>query len=688
MTRYYLQSRNNQTLTVIDPSLEDYESFKATLRFNGMSTWALTMRRESQYAKTFISDKSGALNNGLLLFVDNEDGLPPVQLLSGPQDVYTMSRKEDSSGPLLVSGYSDEYWLQKRLALPCPHYPLIAFYSRATNLGGPSGGGMTSAETVYGIDSGQVGMSIQRYYPCLDASGTTCTDYGPAASNATYVGGCTLGQPSIVDDPNPCVLLNGSTGYISVNTGLGLNNGNNPWLMFGWFYATALPTSGNTMNALSFGKSPATAKQTVSLYIDSSGLPHCFCQGGSDVTGATAITLGQPIFFVLMYDGTNLSAWMNGSQFATQNPSPLSITINSINYGAYVDGTSTWKGYAGHGGFLNGNLTTAMIQQMYVVGLSRHAYNSFDNNGGGGFYPGSPNPVLPGKAFPAASTGLIYYVQRNLAASASPYAGFGAAAPVATFTSQLGTKYARAIPSLVCASDSQVGGKVYASARFDPTLVLLQALALQSSPEIGFRLVQVGQQLQFQTYLPTDKTASAVFSLDRGNLRSYDWQYGRSSANYLHTGGLNPSTSLQSRLFGEAGDATSISQFGLIEDFYDYRKTSDTVTLANVIGARLLQLKSKRNLNAVVNDTPGLYFAGPGAKGYNLGDRVTVLTEDGQVYTDIVREVGIELIPGQPAKITPAIGTPIDAQVLSEFDTIVKRFKDDGISIDLMQNNY
>lgn len=701
MTQYYIKARANSSLLVVDTDIEkDFESLSLVKRFNAVGTWSLQLRKESAHYGTFApvltSGKYG-FPNGILVYVDNEDGNGPQLVMSGPQLDIDVKSQQDSTQPVLITGACDNYYLSKRRALPCPHYPLIAFYSRGINLGGPAGGGMASGDTVYGIDSGQVGMSIERYYPCLDASGTTCTDYGPAASNATYVGGCTLGQNSLVDDPNTCVLLNGTTGYVSINTGLGLNSGNNPWTMFGWFMATALPGVGAAMNALGYGKSPATAKQTVSLYIDHAGLPHNFCQGASDVVGTTAITLNIPHFFVLMYDGTNLTAWMDGQQFATQNPSPLSIVISNINFGADATNASPWIGYTGHDGFLNGNLTSAMIQQMYAVGVSRHAYESYDDNGGFWAYPGSPNKPTPGPAFTHASTGLIYFVQRNCNASALPVAANGACAPATTFTTLIGTHSARQIPNLSIAADPAVGSAVFGPACKDILLDFLAALALQSSPELGFKLEQSGSNLVFTVFIPTDLTSTTIFSRDlygaQGNILDYEWKVSAPSANYLIAGGANPTgatttSNLQDRLFGENEDAASIAANGYLEDFLDYRQATTGPTLQQAITGQLNKDASIFQVQATMLDQPGiLYFKGPAGKGYDLGNKVTVIV-DGFTFQQVIREIAIDLQPGQPAIIQPAIGTPLNTAVANEYTTIAQRLRDVGISIAGLNTNY
>lgn len=678
MTSWYIKARDNSTLLVKDAGIEaDYESLQIVKRFNDVGTWALQLRKESSHYATFAPVNGAVPDVGLLVHVDNEDGNGPQLVLSGPMLDIDIKANADNTQVVTITGACDNYSLYARRALQVPHYPYIGFLSCFVNLGGPAGGGLSSSDNVYGINSGLMSFSELRYYPCLDTSGTTATDYSGNAQNGTYTGGFTLNQNSLVDDPNPCILLNGSTGYINVPT-TGLITGNGSWSVWAWVMRSVASTANEVL--WSFGSTPT--KQGANIGSDSSGFPYIGVSNVAQSAGPNKIPLNQPVFLVMTWDGTTLAGYMNGILFNTQTPGALSITYGSAFIGKWLASTNFWNGNVAHAGYAQGLLTAAMVGQMYAVGVSRLSYENFDDNGGFWSYPNAPaaDAPTPGPAFTYASTAMIYYVQRNAAPSASPVAGYGAAAPATTFTNAAGTHTARTISTLSIAADPSLGSSVYVPARMDVLLDLLGAIALQSNPELGFKLEQSGSNLVFTVYGISDLTSTAIFSRDlygaKGNMLDYELKISRAKATHIFAGGANPgggSVNLAERLWGEGENSAGISSSGYLEDLLDYRQASTGATLAQAITGQLNTDASIVNINATLLDQPGtLYFKGPAGKGYDLGNKVTVIA-DNQTLQYVIRQIQIDLQPGKPAVITPAIGTPIRAEIMSELDTIAQR---------------
>lgn len=668
MSQWFLKAKNNSTQAVVAVNLERaMASFQCVKRFNALGNWQLTLEdtvtNPSPFASVFLQDASGNLHNGIIVQVDNQDGNGLQTVLSGPQIDIDVQVDQSGRRTLTATGHDEMHWLKYRRAFQVVHYPYILYVaSSGAGAGGESGGV---------VEPGGYNLPTPAaYFPLLETSGTTAQNLS-SANNGTYTGGVTLNQPSLLDDPNPCIKLDGSTGYVSVPTA-GLPTGNNAWTVLGWGMISTSPSG--TACLWSFGTN--AAKQDIVLGITSSNFPTLGGNSLTSITGTTAVPLNEPFLLAATWDGTTLTLYHYSSKFSgvvgTSTPGALSITYGTVQIGAFLAGAATtWNGYAAQAGFWSSALTTAQIANVYAVGSSRQAWLAYDT-----------------ETFQASQL-LIYYVQRNAAAS-SVVTNAGVAAPATTFTNWQRTTTARAVPSLTLAADPAKGSTITGVARQDVLLELLGALALASNPELGFKLELSGSTIQFSVYQPSDKTTTAVFSLDRKNLLDYRWKYSAATGNHVIAGGANPaggSSNLTERIFGENEDATSISQFGLLEDFLDYRQTSSGGTLQQMITAQLLKEKQPFVLNVTPLATPNLYFMGPGASGYQLGDKVTVIV-DGQVFQELVREVQIDLQPNQPAVITAAIGTPVDAGILHEFDLIDKRIAKLKGQADTLDTNY
>lgn len=207
----------------------------------------------------------------------------------------------------------------------------------------------------------------------------------------------------------------------------------------------------------------------------------------------------------------------------------------------------------------------------------------------------------------------------------------------------------RRLARFALAADGLRGTTVKGSARFTSLLELLQGLALAGG-DIGFRVVQSGEALEFQVYQPADKTSTAVFSVEFGNLRGYDYQQTVPSATYAYVGGGGEGTA---RVIVEGGDTAAITDYGRFETFRDRRDTSDVPTLEQQRSETLDEMQAKTALSISPIDTDAVTFG----THYNLGDRVKVVI-DGVAVQDVVREVLLTVTPDRGSVLTPTLGTP------------------------------
>ncbi|WP_209121504.1 siphovirus ReqiPepy6 Gp37-like family protein [Alkalihalobacillus sp. BA299] len=256
----------------------------------------------------------------------------------------------------------------------------------------------------------------------------------------------------------------------------------------------------------------------------------------------------------------------------------------------------------------------------------------------------------------------------------------------------------RKVPGLILAEDLGRGKNVTGRARMHPLIDLVSSLALKGG-DLGFRIVQKENNLEFQVYQPTDKTKTVVFSPLLGNLIDFDYSSEDAEANYVIVGGGGEGAE---RTFVERGDSTSITKYGRIESFKDRRDTVDTTELNGSLDEELLAKAEKTSLSISPIDMEGITFG----KDYNLGDKVSVvitqpnevvdietvyyflsefqsvpieqerirkIQEKIDVIQDVVREVKISITPERET-ITPNIGTPesLSKAVPGIFDEVKK----------------
>ena len=222
---------------------------------------------------------------------------------------------------------------------------------------------------------------------------------------------------------------------------------------------------------------------------------------------------------------------------------------------------------------------------------------------------------------------------------------------------------ARRLSGLTLAADGLLGGTVYGSARFGTLLELLQGLALAGG-DLGFRIVQSAATLMFEVYEPADRTSTAIFSVDFGNLLGYSYQQTVPFANYVYVAGSGEGTG---RMIVEGGDATSLATYQRAETFRDRRDTDDTATLEQQRSETLEETQAQTALSISPIDTAAVTFG----THYNLGDRVTVVI-DGVPVQDVVREVSLSVTPDRAEVLTPTLGTPgaSSPQVPALFDAV------------------
>lgn len=232
-----------------------------------------------------------------------------------------------------------------------------------------------------------------------------------------------------------------------------------------------------------------------------------------------------------------------------------------------------------------------------------------------------------GRRAGVAETVIKAYVSEN--------AGSGAIAARQTSGLTIETDYAR-------------GATVKASARMLNLLELIRPLAQTGG--IGFRVVfsVTTGQLEFQVYTPTDKSGSAKFGMNLGNMVSYERVREAAKTNVAIIGGAGDGTS---RVFREIVDNTAITNWSnRTETFVDRRDTTDTPELDQAGTEEVVNNGPVNGLSIKTMDTPNLQFY----RDYNLGDVVSI---PDMGVTDVLREIELTWDASDGPKAETSVGT-------------------------------
>ncbi|MEU1457629.1 siphovirus ReqiPepy6 Gp37-like family protein [Streptomyces avermitilis] len=200
-----------------------------------------------------------------------------------------------------------------------------------------------------------------------------------------------------------------------------------------------------------------------------------------------------------------------------------------------------------------------------------------------------------------------------------------------------GAQAARKISNLTLASDGLHGASITKQVnQFDNLLTALQDIAKTAG--LGFRIVQVGSNLQFQVYEPADLSASAKFSFGLGNLTDASYSVTAptcTKAVVVAGGGSSP------RVVSVTTRADAAFPGPWIEQFVDLTSV-DTASvdlaaqMAQAANEALTSGAAQGNLTMTPIDTPRLQFG----RDYTVGDQVSCQVKD-DFIADVVREVNI-----------------------------------------------
>lgn len=213
-------------------------------------------------------------------------------------------------------------------------------------------------------------LSPVAYWRLGEASGTTANDE-VGSLDGTYVGGVTLGAPSLLTgDSDTAVALNGTSGEITVGDDAALDFGNGPfslslWVKFGVatetrynglldkgsFFLHRKPSNhGSFPNKIAFGKT-----------------------GGSTVLGSTtAIADTNAHFIVLTYNGgTTGRVYIDGVEGTSQGSTQTIVDTNdALHIGFDIGNSAFLNGTIDEVALFDAVLTAQQIADLYAAAES------------------------------------------------------------------------------------------------------------------------------------------------------------------------------------------------------------------------------------------------------------------------------------------------------------------------------
>jgi hypothetical protein len=201
-----------------------------------------------------------------------------------------------------------------------------------------------------------------------------------------------------------------------------------------------------------------------------------------------------------------------------------------------------------------------------------------------------------------------------------------------------GAQAARKIGNLTLASDGGHGSSITKQVnQFDNLLTALQDIAKIDT--LGFRVVQVGSNLQFQVYVPQDLSQTAKFTFGLGNLTdaAYSVTYPTCTKAVVVAGG-----NTSPRVVSVYTRADAAFPGPWIEQFVDKTDVDSasvdlTAQMDQAADEALTAGAAQTSLTMNPIDTPDLQFG----VDYTVGDTVTCQVKDDFV-SDVVREVQIQ----------------------------------------------
>lgn len=182
---------------------------------------------------------------------------------------------------------------------------------------------------------------------------------------------------------------------------------------------------------------------------------------------------------------------------------------------------------------------------------------------------------------------------------------------------------------------------------------MVRAVAAQAN--IGVKIDLIDGELVFDTYLPRDLTATAVFSYGLGNLRGDSLSDAVPTANAVLM-----QSGATSGAFTETAGSGATDPWRRVEIYNDQTSTTDADQVTQAQADAIAAGAGPVQLSMTATDIPVLTYG----VDYGLGDKVTAEIRGGVAYADIIGAVQLtaDATAEPPTEtVTPTIGAVTDA---------------------------
>ncbi|MUN41398.1 siphovirus ReqiPepy6 Gp37-like family protein [Actinomadura litoris] len=275
------------------------------------------------------------------------------------------------------------------------------------------------------------------------------------------------------------------------------------------------------------------------------------------------------------------------------------------------------------GGWVNIMTGTQPVLAGQVLGLKKTRSNSETFDGTLTAYGSTAETILRVLAWPAPGLALG---SQNVDYDRRTGAGETVIKQYVNLNAGPGALVDRRIPGLVIETDAGLGSTVIGAARMTPLVPDLIG-PLATSAGLGFRvLFNAAGNLELQTYVPADRSASARFAIDLGNLTSYEHVEEAPKTSVAVVGGTGDGALRQYR---QVIDTDAIADWHVrTETFVDSSSAASTDEMDQAGAQQLVNDGPVSSLTIEAIDTRELRFG----RDYFLGDVVTV-----EGVTDVLR---------------------------------------------------
>jgi hypothetical protein len=234
---------------------------------------------------------------------------------------------------------------------------------------------------------------------------------------------------------------------------------------------------------------------------------------------------------------------------------------------------------------------------------------------------------------------------------------------------------------LTTQTDLGRGATVTGRARFETIGALMEQLATTSG--LGFKVIQVGTNFEFQVYEPTDRSATIRMDIDNNRLTKSEYAYAAPEATRVIVAGQGAGADRVLLERTTSSSLTAESQWrSRIEVFKDQRSTTELTELQQA-GDEILAAKgvTVESVSVTPSDDQAMNFP----QDWGLGDRVSVIVGDITV-SQIVTEVAV-VVTEDGVKIGATVGDSVVAAQADVETQVIETQADQEVRISNLERN-